>query len=186
MFPLPQVPPKYEYTYGVNDDYQKVMFDQSESRDGYKTTGSYSVRLPDGRKQTVTYVDNGDGLEAEVTYEGEVIVDSYPSHPHPAPPSYPRQPYFPAYPSHPAPAALVEAEPETVIIPEAAPVEADNAAPVKLVEAPVAEEIPAEEVEEEEVESSPAEEEEKTSNLEEAPEEDVTETEELSTSPPEV
>nr|XP_027212353.1 uncharacterized protein LOC113805538 [Penaeus vannamei] len=106
------VPAKYAYAYDVNDDYQKLKFDKSESRDGYKTEGSFSVDLPDGRKQIVTYADNGDGLLAEVKYEGDIVVAPYhspapaykPPPPHyPAPhPAYPRKPYFPPYPSHPA------------------------------------------------------------------------------------
>ncbi|XP_042892340.1 cuticle protein-like, partial [Penaeus japonicus] len=64
----PDVPPKYNYNYGVADAYSGANFGHSESRDGYKTEGSYTVDLPDGRKQIVNYVDNGDGLVAEVTY----------------------------------------------------------------------------------------------------------------------
>merc|ERR1719244_566299 len=63
-------PPVYSYTYGVNDDYSGANFQQSESRDGYSTSGSYSVALPDGRTQTVTYSDNGDGIVQDVTYDG--------------------------------------------------------------------------------------------------------------------
>ncbi|XP_037805111.1 cuticle protein 7-like [Penaeus monodon] len=84
----PDVPPKYNYNYGVADGYSGANFAASESRDGYKTEGSYTVDLPDGRKQIVTYVDNGDGLIAEVTYEGEA---QYPEHTpayKPAPPAY--------------------------------------------------------------------------------------------------
>ncbi|XP_042867126.1 extensin-like [Penaeus japonicus] len=84
----PDVPPKYNYNYGVADGYSGANFGHSESRDGYKTEGSYTVDLPDGRKQIVKYVDNGDGLVAEVTYEGEA---QYPEHTpayKPAPPSY--------------------------------------------------------------------------------------------------
>ncbi|XP_037804811.1 pro-resilin-like [Penaeus monodon] len=83
----PDVPPKYTYNYGISDDYG-VNLGHSESRDGYKTEGSYTVDLPDGRKQIVKYVDNGDGLVAEVTYEGEA---QYPEHTpayKPAPPAY--------------------------------------------------------------------------------------------------
>merc|ERR1712025_1045098 len=47
------------------------MGSQSEQRDGYATSGSYSVNLPDGRVQTVTYADNGDGITQDVSYSGE-------------------------------------------------------------------------------------------------------------------
>ncbi|KAG7171376.1 Pro-resilin-like 138 [Homarus americanus] len=95
----PEVPPKYTYNYGVADEYSGANFGHSEVRDGYKTEGSYTVNLPDGRKQTVTYVDNGDGLEAVVTYEGEA---QYPEHQ----PSYsaPPAPYAPLPAYEPAPA----------------------------------------------------------------------------------
>ncbi|XP_037804749.1 larval cuticle protein A2B-like isoform X1 [Penaeus monodon] len=84
----PDVHPKYNYNYGVADGYSGANFGHSESRDGYKTEGSYTVDLPDGRKQIVKYVDNGEGLIAEVTYEGEA---QYPEHTpayKPAPPAY--------------------------------------------------------------------------------------------------
>ncbi|XP_063866894.1 larval cuticle protein A2B-like [Scylla paramamosain] len=102
----PDVPPQYKYNYGVSDGYSGANFGHSESRDGYKTEGSYSVDLPDGRKQIVTYVDNGDGLEAQVTYEGEA---QYPDHSQPAYPAPPPEPVYapePVYvpePSYPAP-----------------------------------------------------------------------------------
>ncbi|XP_069952336.1 cuticle protein 7-like [Cherax quadricarinatus] len=92
----PEEPPKYTFNYGVADHYG-ANFGHSETRDGYRTEGSYSVDLPDGRKQTVNYQDNGDGLEAVVNYEGEA---QYPAHK----PSYPAHPtYKPSYPSHPTP-----------------------------------------------------------------------------------
>merc|ERR1719431_189317 len=62
--------PVYAYNYGVNDDYSGAQFSQNEQRDGYATSGSYTVALPDGRVQTVKYVDNGDGVTQEVSYEG--------------------------------------------------------------------------------------------------------------------
>ncbi|XP_069973997.1 larval cuticle protein A2B-like [Penaeus vannamei] len=84
----PDVPPKYNYNYGVADGYSGANFGHSESRDGYKTEGSYTVDLPDGRKQTVKYVDNGDGLVAEVSYEGEAQYPEYKPTYKPAPPAY--------------------------------------------------------------------------------------------------
>merc|ERR1711913_13401 len=66
-------PSPYTYTYAVADDYSKANFQQSESNDGTgAVTGSYSVNLPDGRIQTVTYNANDlTGNVAEVTYSGE-------------------------------------------------------------------------------------------------------------------
>ena len=48
-------------------------YNADESRDGYSTKGSYSVALPDGRLQTVTYnvADGYSGYVADVTYSGE-------------------------------------------------------------------------------------------------------------------
>merc|ERR1712128_54199 len=63
-------PPVYNYQYGVSDDYSGASFQQSETRDGYATSGSYTDALPDGRIQTVKYTDNGDGIIQDVTYEG--------------------------------------------------------------------------------------------------------------------
>merc|ERR1719229_702627 len=64
-------PPVYAYNYGVADDYSGANFAQQEQRDGYATSGSYTVNLPDGRVQTVTYSDNGDGIVQDVSYTGE-------------------------------------------------------------------------------------------------------------------
>ena len=63
-------PPVYNYQYGVADDYSGANFAQTEQRDGYATSGSYTVNLPDGRVQTVTYSDNGDGIVQDVSYTG--------------------------------------------------------------------------------------------------------------------
>merc|ERR1712141_935393 len=97
-------PPVYGYEYAVADDYSKAAFGQNEARDGYKTSGSYRVALPDGRTQIVTYrVDDAtSGYVADVTYEG---VAAYPEakayHPAPAP-------YHPApAPYHAAPVVAV-------------------------------------------------------------------------------
>merc|ERR1712106_1193904 len=63
-------PPVYAFNYGVADDYSGAAFSQSEKRDGYATSGSNTVNLPDGRIQTVNYVDNGDGITQDVSYSG--------------------------------------------------------------------------------------------------------------------
>ena len=97
-------PAKYDFNYDVHGygDYEP-QFNAQEARDGYATQGSYSVVLPDGRTQTVTYrVDDAySGTIADVTYEGEARYDAYkPSYK----PSYPQPSYKPTYkPSYPQP-----------------------------------------------------------------------------------
>ncbi|XP_076042072.1 pro-resilin-like [Oratosquilla oratoria] len=82
-------PPNYEYTYGVADAYSGNNYEVNQKRNGYNTEGQYIVDLPDGRKQIVTYVDNGHGFLADVKYEGEakhpayVPAPSYQPAPHP-------------------------------------------------------------------------------------------------------
>ena len=62
--------PKYDFNWQVDDEGNN--FGQQEQRDNDNTQGSYSVDLPDGRRQTVTYYVNGDsGYVAEVSYSGE-------------------------------------------------------------------------------------------------------------------
>jgi len=65
-------PAVYAYQYGVSDDYSGANFGQEEKRDGYVTSGSYRVALPDGRIQHVDYhvADAYSGYVADVTYEG--------------------------------------------------------------------------------------------------------------------
>ncbi|XP_050705289.1 cuticle protein 7-like isoform X1 [Eriocheir sinensis] len=96
--------PQYNSQYAVKDDYAGLNFGAQEARDGYDTQGSYSVLLPDGRLQTVTYYVNGDsGYVAEVTYEGEAQYPAQgyghkPSYGHAPTPSYSPRPsygYFP-------------------------------------------------------------------------------------------
>merc|ERR1712117_34444 len=70
--PYADEPAVYTYEYAVKDDYAANDFGAQESRDNYLTTGRYSVALPDGRLQTVTYtVDGGNGYVADVVYSGE-------------------------------------------------------------------------------------------------------------------
>ena len=98
------VPPQYNFEYAVSDSYSN-NFGHSESRDGYKTSGSYRVTLPDSRTQIVTYTADENGYVADVKYEGEAV---YPAEvkssyaPAPAP-AYAPAP-APAYAPAPAPA----------------------------------------------------------------------------------
>ncbi|XP_037801499.1 pro-resilin-like [Penaeus monodon] len=72
-------PAKYDFNYAVNDPPSGNDFGHQESRDGDFTQGSYYVRLPDGRLQTVNYNVQGDsGFVAEVNYEGQA---QYPTQP---------------------------------------------------------------------------------------------------------
>ena len=78
----------YTYTYAVADDYSKSNFNAEETSDGAGSAqGSYSVALPDGRIQHVTYTANGyDGYVADVTYEGTAVYpEAKPYVPAPAP-----------------------------------------------------------------------------------------------------
>ena len=69
---IPQASPAYyDFGYAVKDHYGND-FGHQESRNGDNTKGSYSVILPDGRRQIVTYyVDGYSGYVADVKYEGE-------------------------------------------------------------------------------------------------------------------
>merc|ERR1711971_1076003 len=74
-------PSPHTYTYAVADDYSKANFQQAESNDGTgAVSGSYSVNLPDGRIQTVTYNANDlTGNVAEFTYSGEAVYPPAPA-----------------------------------------------------------------------------------------------------------
>ena len=77
----------YTYSYAVADDYSGSNFAANEaSKDGL-VTGSYTVHLPDGRVQTVTYTaDHTNGYVADVQYEGTpVYPETKPYVPAPAP-----------------------------------------------------------------------------------------------------
>merc|ERR1711950_16536 len=71
----------YTYTYGVADDYSKANFNAAETADANGVVGgSYSVSLPDGRIQTVTYTaDHVNGYVAEVSYSGEAVYPPAPA-----------------------------------------------------------------------------------------------------------
>ncbi|KAF2368101.1 Insect cuticle protein [Trinorchestia longiramus] len=62
----------YNFAYGVSDPYQGIDFGQNEESDGNFVQGSYSVQLPDGRQQIVSYqADHDSGFHADVSYKGE-------------------------------------------------------------------------------------------------------------------
>merc|ERR1711887_254773 len=63
----------YRYQYAVADDYSGSNFQAAETDDGTAArTGSYSVALPDGRTQHVSYTANDiEGYVATVTYDGQ-------------------------------------------------------------------------------------------------------------------
>merc|ERR550539_952978 len=85
--PESYAPQPYTFEYAVADDYSKAAFNAAEASDGAgAVTGSYSVALPDGRTQHVSYTANGyDGYVAEVTYEGEAHYPEYKPNYAPAP-----------------------------------------------------------------------------------------------------
>ena len=95
-------PKPYSYNFGVNDAYSGVDYNRAEERsDSGVTRGSYTVKLPDGRIQTVSYVADDDGFHATVSYEGEPafpeVADVHHSvqhnaHPEPPPPPPPHKP----------------------------------------------------------------------------------------------
>ncbi|XP_042883275.1 pro-resilin-like isoform X2 [Penaeus japonicus] len=72
---------KYDFSYAVQHEESGNDFGHEEARDGEHTQGSYYVRLPDTRLQSVKYFVDGDsGYVAEVNYEGEArFPDSYES-----------------------------------------------------------------------------------------------------------
>merc|ERR1712128_150527 len=83
-----ETPEPYTYTYGVSDDYSKANFNAAETSDvNGVVSGSYTVALPDGRIQKVSYTaDHVNGYVAEVTYGGvPVYPEAKPYVPAPAP-----------------------------------------------------------------------------------------------------
>jgi len=78
-YKTPSHPAQYKYDWRVQDAYSANDFGQEEARSGYNIDGGYSVLLPDGRKQIVTYkvADAHSGYVADVRYEGEAKYEPY-------------------------------------------------------------------------------------------------------------
>ena len=58
----------YAFKFNVNDYYGNEQ-SRSETREADLTRGQYSVNLPDGRKQVVSYEADQNGYRADVSYE---------------------------------------------------------------------------------------------------------------------
>ena len=58
----------YAFKFNVNDYYGNEQ-SRSETHENSMTKGKYTVNLPDGRKQIVTYEADQNGYRAEVSYE---------------------------------------------------------------------------------------------------------------------
>jgi hypothetical protein len=92
----------------VNDAQAYLDFGHNEERNGYATSGTYHVVLPDGRTQTVSYKADENGYVADVQYQGEAQYPKYepkqykaaaPAYEPAAAPAYQPAPAAPAYPS---------------------------------------------------------------------------------------
>ncbi|XP_050426364.1 pro-resilin-like [Adelges cooleyi] len=64
-------PEPFNFAYEVKDAPTYTDFKHQANSDGKRVTGEYSVLLPDGRNQRVTYVADENGYNAQVNYEGE-------------------------------------------------------------------------------------------------------------------
>ncbi|KAF2367124.1 Insect cuticle protein [Trinorchestia longiramus] len=94
-------PMPFGYGYGVNDEFNGIDFGHNTNSDGHVTTGEYRVLLPDGRTQIVSYkVDDNNGYQADVTYEGEA------------------RPYEPPSPSYQRPQQTYEEPQQTYVAPQ--------------------------------------------------------------------
>ncbi|CAL4068318.1 unnamed protein product [Meganyctiphanes norvegica] len=67
--PAPMEGMPYDFDWGVQDEETGNQFSHVETSDGQTTQGEYRVLLPDGRTQVVKFFDDGNGFNAEVTYE---------------------------------------------------------------------------------------------------------------------
>ncbi|XP_053973063.1 adult-specific cuticular protein ACP-22-like [Hylaeus volcanicus] len=63
--------PKYEFSYGVEDQHTGDFHNQKEARDGNSVSGEYSVKEPGGSIRVVRYHADKDGFHAVVHTSGE-------------------------------------------------------------------------------------------------------------------
>ncbi|XP_011567470.3 pro-resilin isoform X1 [Plutella xylostella] len=64
-----QEPANYNFEYMVSDYDQGTEFGHHEERENESARGEYSVVLPDGRRQTVTYEADERGFKPRISYE---------------------------------------------------------------------------------------------------------------------
>ncbi|XP_069991764.1 cuticle protein 18.6-like [Penaeus vannamei] len=64
-------PARYNYQWGVSDQFSGNFYGQREQRNGDNTRGSYYVRLPDSRLMKVEYYADATGYHPTITFEGE-------------------------------------------------------------------------------------------------------------------
>ncbi|XP_034172732.2 uncharacterized protein LOC117600853 [Osmia lignaria lignaria] len=63
--------PKYEFSYGVEDEQSGDFHSQKESRDGSSVSGQYSVKEPGGSIRVVSYRADKNGFHAVVHTSGK-------------------------------------------------------------------------------------------------------------------
>lgn len=85
-------PEPFNFSYQVKDAPTYTDFKHEANSDGKRVTGAYSVLLPDGRNQVVTYTADENGYNAKVNYEGE-------AKPQPGPQGGPAGGYSPSGPA---------------------------------------------------------------------------------------
>ncbi|XP_057381719.1 uncharacterized protein LOC130704256 [Daphnia carinata] len=82
----PYSPQPYSFAYDVNDGYNN--YGHQQQSDGYVTSGSYRVLLPDGRTQIVQFRADKNGYVADVKYEVSLFKPASPSYRPPVAPVY--------------------------------------------------------------------------------------------------
>merc|ERR1712071_102144 len=89
-----EAPKPFAYEYGGAEEYGR-HFAKTETQDEYGVVnGEYSIELPDGRTQVVTYhADHENGYVADVKYIGDAIPYVAPA-PHHGPLVHAGQPVF--------------------------------------------------------------------------------------------